>query len=52
MVWNCLIVRLLLWLYHIQSLANDAVVNIAIWKVGKLVLPRTPCLSIVQILAI
>jgi hypothetical protein len=52
MVWNCLIVGLLLWLHHIESLANVIVVTIVIWKVGKLVLPRTPCLSIVQILAI
>jgi hypothetical protein len=42
MVCDCLIVGLL-WLHHIQSLANVAMVTIAIRKVGKLVLPRTFC---------
>jgi len=40
MVWDCLIVGLL-WLHHIQSLANVTMATIAIGKVGKLVLPRT-----------
>jgi hypothetical protein len=35
MVWDCLIVRLL-WLHHIQSLANVTVTTIATGKVGKL----------------
>jgi hypothetical protein len=42
MVWDCLIVGLL-WLYHIQSLANVTMVATAIGKVGKLVIPRTSC---------
>jgi hypothetical protein len=40
MVWDCLIFGLL-WLHHIQSLANVTMVTIAIGKVGILVLPRT-----------
>jgi hypothetical protein len=40
MVWDCLIVGLL-WLHHIQPLANVAMETVAIGKVGKLVLPRT-----------
>jgi hypothetical protein len=42
MVWDCLLVGLL-WLHHIQSLANITTATIAIGKVGKLVLPRTSC---------
>jgi hypothetical protein len=38
-----LIVGLLLWLHHIQSLANVNVATIAIGKVGRLDLPRTSC---------
>jgi hypothetical protein len=42
MVWDCLTVGLL-WLHHIQSLANVTMATIAAGKVGKLVLPRTSC---------
>jgi hypothetical protein len=42
MVWDCLIVGLL-WLDHIQSLANVTAAAIATGKVGKLVLPTTSC---------
>jgi F0F1-type ATP synthase assembly protein I len=42
MVWDCLIVGLL-WLHHIQSLANVTMATAAIGEVGKLVLPRTSC---------
>jgi hypothetical protein len=44
MVWDCLVVGLL-WSHHIESLDNVTMVTIAIWKVGKLVLPRTSCLK-------
>jgi hypothetical protein len=40
MVLDYLIVGLL-WLHHIQSLANVTVATITIGKVSKLVLPRT-----------
>jgi F0F1-type ATP synthase assembly protein I len=39
-VWDCLTVGLL-WLHHIQSLANVTMATIATGQVGKLVLPRT-----------
>jgi hypothetical protein len=42
MVWYCLIVGLL-WLHHIQSLANVPMATAAIGEVRKLVLPRTSC---------
>jgi hypothetical protein len=42
MVWDCFIVGLL-WLHHIQSVANVTMETIAIEKVGKLVLNRTSC---------
>jgi hypothetical protein len=38
--WDFLIVELL-WLHHIQSLANVTMTAIVIGKVGNLVLPRT-----------
>jgi hypothetical protein len=40
MVLDCLIVGLL-WLLHIQSLANVTVATITIGEVSKIVLPRT-----------
>jgi hypothetical protein len=49
MVWNLLIVGLL-WLHHIQSLANVTMTTIAIGKVGKLVLPRNSCFKIKQLI--
>jgi hypothetical protein len=49
MVWNLLIVGLL-WLHHIQSLANVTMATIAIGKVGKLVLPRNSCFKIKQLI--
>jgi hypothetical protein len=42
MVWDCLIVGLL-WLHHVQSLANVTMAATAIGKADKLVLPRTSC---------
>jgi hypothetical protein len=42
MVWDCLIVGLL-WLQHIQSLANVTMATIATGKVGNLVRSRTSC---------
>jgi F0F1-type ATP synthase assembly protein I len=42
MVLDYLIVGLL-WLHHIQPLANATMATIAFGKIGKLVLPRTSC---------
>jgi F0F1-type ATP synthase assembly protein I len=49
MVWDCLIVGLL-WLHHIEPLANATMETIAIGKVGKLVLPITSCHIILTLL--
>jgi hypothetical protein len=42
MIWDCLIVGLL-WLHHIQSLADVTVANTAIGKEGKLLFSTTSC---------
>jgi hypothetical protein len=42
MIWDCVIVGLL-WLDHIQSLADVTMTTIAIGTVSKLILPRTSC---------